>query len=281
MSYLSKPPHTNTLSNLSNTAVEIEEEDVDALVSLGLTARQARVYLALLMIGSSKAKTIAEVSLVNRQDIYLIISSLQDMGLIQRKLTAPTTFTATPIGEALETLIQRKAHELKSIRAKTKHLVEKFSQIPLHTDMFAGSPCLGVVSEGDRGKKYRYALENVLHGVEVVTTWKRFKQASILFEDQIGSVLGQGVAFRVVTEKPQPDSLPNWVTKALTKNLNFKLRTIPSPPSAVMAIFDNVEVAIAFNNTASLTSGLHLWSNSPNVVALSQVYFSSLWKQLE
>ena len=277
-SYLSKPPHSNAL-NLS--AAEIEERDVVALVSLGLTARQARAYLALLIVGSSKAKTIAEVSLVNRQDIYLLISSLQEMGLIQRKLTAPTTFTATPIADVVETLIKRKAHELKSVRAKTKHLVEKFSQIPSRPDSLEGMPCLGVVSEGDRGKKYRYALENVLHSVDVVTTWKRFKQAIILFEDQIANVLEQGVVFRVVTEKPQHDILPNSVNKALIKNPNYKLRTIPSSPSSVMSIFDNLEVALAFNNTASLTSGLHLWSNSPNLVALSQVYFSSLWKQLE
>lgn len=280
-SNLSNQLHGNILNYESlDISAAIEEENVDALVSLGLTARQTRVYLAVLLIGNAKAKKIAAVSLVSRQDIYVIISDLQEIGLIQRKVTSPTIFTATPLCEALETLLQRKSNELKLVRAKTKNLVEKFSQIPAQADILGGDSCLGVISEGDSGKKYRYALGNAANTIEIVTTWKRFKQVIILFEDELLSALKRGVIIRIVAEKPQSDSLPNSTIKALTKNPNFNLRTVPYSPSVVTTIFDNAQVALPFNNTTNMTSGLHLWSNSPNMIALSQAYFNSLWKQL-
>jgi sugar-specific transcriptional regulator TrmB len=64
-------------------------------VGLGLTGRQARVYLAMVKPGGGKAKVIADFLLVNRQEIYRLIDSLQLMGLVQRNVTVPTTFTAT------------------------------------------------------------------------------------------------------------------------------------------------------------------------------------------
>ena len=179
---LSKSPYRAMLNKDSlDTSIAIEDEHVDAPISLGLTTRQARVYLALLMMGNSKAKAIVSLSLVSRQDVYLIISSLQEMGLVQRKVSAPTTFTATPISEAVEALLERKASELRRARLKTKNLVEKFNHISLHAFTTAGTSYLGIVSESDRGKKYRFALENARHSIDVVTTWKRFKQANLLF----------------------------------------------------------------------------------------------------
>jgi len=77
-------------------------EDVRILTDLGLTGRQARVYLALLKTGGGKAKAVADVSLVNRQEIYRIIDDLQQLGLVQRKVTTPTTFTATPLADVVK-----------------------------------------------------------------------------------------------------------------------------------------------------------------------------------
>jgi sugar-specific transcriptional regulator TrmB len=103
-------------------------EDVATLTWLGLSGRQARVYLALLKTGPAKAKTIAELSFVNRQDIYRIIESLQAIGLVQRQITAPTMFTATSIEETLENLLKQKTRALRKMRTKAKCIVKKFNQ---------------------------------------------------------------------------------------------------------------------------------------------------------
>jgi sugar-specific transcriptional regulator TrmB len=257
-------------------------EDVAILIALGLTGRQARVYLALLKTGDAKAKAIADLSLVNRQDIYLILDSLQQSGLIQRKLTSPTTFTATPLDEALKTLLQQKTNELYSIRKKTSRLTHKFSQLTLQAADPQEKPCLGVVFEGDKGKKLGQAIENARKNIDAVTTWKRFKQASVLFETQLESALKRGVTVRVVTEKPPNKVPPNWITTLVPhKADNFKLNLLPAPPTALVTIFDGAQTILAFDNTADIKRGPHLWSGNPVTVTLCKAYFYTLWTHLE
>ncbi|MCW4019414.1 MAG: hypothetical protein NWF00_12175 [Candidatus Bathyarchaeota archaeon] len=263
-------------------ACHIRIEDVNALMALGLTGRQARVYLALLKTGDAKAKAIADLSSVNRQDIYLILDSLQQSGLIQRKLTSPTTFIATPLDETLKTLLQQKTNELYSIRKKTSRLTKKFNQLTLQAADAQEKPCLGVVFEGDKGKKLGQAIEKACKSIDVVTTWKRFRQASVLFETQLESALKRGVTVRVITEKPPNKTPPNWTTNTLTKKSEyFKLKALQTPPTAVTTIFDNTQTILAFNSSTDIKHGPHLWSNNPTTLALSKAYFNLLWMELQ
>jgi sugar-specific transcriptional regulator TrmB len=257
-------------------------EDVETLITLGLTGRQARVYLALLKTGDAKAKAIADLSLVNRQDIYLILDTLQQIGLIQRKITSPTTFKATPLDEALKTLLQQKTNELTLIRKKTSCLTQKFNQLTTSVVDPQETPCLGIVSEGDKGKKLGQSIENTFKSIETDTTWKRFKQVSVLFETQLESALKRGVIIRVITEKPENKALPNWTNNALNKKPDyFKLKALQTPPTAVATIFDNTQTVLAFNNSTDIKYGPHIWSNNPTTLALIKAYFTILWMELE
>ncbi len=259
-------------------------DDVDVLVSLGLTGRQARVYLALLRIGEAKAKAIADLSLVNRQEIYRIIDSLQLIGLVQRNVTAPTTFTAAPIAEGTKLLLQQKTSELSIMCQKAKQLTKQFNQTicclnPVASDQ---KTCLGTVSEGDRGKKYRYAIEKTQLTIEAVTSWKRFKQTTTLFESELQNALQNGVIIHIVTEKLPNQPLPKWVTQTRNKySSRLHLKTFPTTPAATIAIFDYAQVAIAFTSNTQLTKGPDLWSNNPTLIALSRTYFTSIWAQTE
>ncbi|PVX26841.1 MAG: hypothetical protein CW716_05175, partial [Candidatus Bathyarchaeum sp.] len=67
--------------------MEIREEDIETLTWLGLTERQAKVYLALLQIGSSSAEAISKLSTVHRQEVYRLVARLQEMGLVETNIT--------------------------------------------------------------------------------------------------------------------------------------------------------------------------------------------------
>jgi sugar-specific transcriptional regulator TrmB len=64
-------------------------EGLGVLVGLGLSARQAWVYLALLRVGPVRARVIAGLAGVPRQDVYRLLLELQQLGLVQKNLTAP------------------------------------------------------------------------------------------------------------------------------------------------------------------------------------------------
>jgi sugar-specific transcriptional regulator TrmB len=252
-------------------------EGVHVLIELGQTGRQARVYLALLKAGDAKVQTIAGPSGVNRQEIYRLLDSLLQRGLIQRHVSAPSLFRATPISEAIESLLEQKTREWTNIYQQAKQLTTKLNQTPPATvDV---KPSFGTVFEGDRDKKYAQAIKETQHTIEITTSWKRFKQLSIHFETQLQRALKKDVSLQIVTEKPLNNPLPKWINTALAKNRNFKIVTQPILPTASIALFDRTTAAIAFNSNTSLTKGPTLWTINPSLTTLCHVYFNTVWTQ--
>jgi sugar-specific transcriptional regulator TrmB len=251
---------------------------VEVLVGLGLSGRQARVYLALLRCECGRVKEIAEFSSVHRQEVYRLLDDLMAYGLVQRNISVPTTFSATPIEEGVRLLLVQKTSQINTIRRQTKDLIKKYSQLGLLHSAGVVKPCFGTVHEADRGKTYLNAIKTSQQSIDAVTSWRRFKQLSIHFENQLVTVLKQDVTIRIFTEKPSNYKLPKWVNNA-SKFSNFEIKTATDPPNSRVIIFDRAQVAIAFNPNSSLTKGPDLWTTHPALIAQAETYFGAVWKQ--
>jgi sugar-specific transcriptional regulator TrmB len=255
-------------------------EEVEVLVSLGLTRRQARVYLALLKAGDAKVKAIAGSSSVHRREVYRLLDDLSQLGLIQRNISTPMTFTPTPIAEGIKLLLKQRSSELNMLSQKAKQLTKKLSQNSSSAlSIIDLKPCFGTVFEADRGRKYLKTIQEAQSSIAVVTSWRRFKQLSIHFETHLQNLLKKDVTIQIVTEKPPNHHLPKWVNTALSNNYNFKLKTQPNLPEAAVAIFDQNAAAIAFKPNTSLTKGPDLWTTNPALTVLCQAYFNNTWMQ--
>ena len=77
-------------------------EGVGVLVSLGLSGRQARVYLALLRMRDGRVRLVAGLAGVRRQDVYGLLSELQQLRLVRQNLTVPVSYSAKPIAEGIQ-----------------------------------------------------------------------------------------------------------------------------------------------------------------------------------
>jgi sugar-specific transcriptional regulator TrmB len=268
--------HAFNLSGLGGIGLE----GVQVLVGLGLSGRQARVYLAALKLGNGKVQAIADLSLVSRQEIYRLIDGLQEMGLIQKNITNPTTYTATPIAEAASMLLQQKTTQLSVISQQIKQLTTRLSQNCCNNHALVDlKPCFGTIFEADRGKKYCQALTDAEQSIEVVVSWRRFKQLNIHFEDQLHGVLKKGVKLNIVTEKPVNHHLPKWIKAALLKYPDFQLKILPTTPAVAITVFDQTTAEIAFDPNSSLTKGPDLWTTTPSITALCREYFNAIWTQ--
>jgi sugar-specific transcriptional regulator TrmB len=274
LNQLIKPKDNHQKSNM----LTIAGDDVKTLTFLGLTERQAKVYLALLLTGACKANTISDVSTVHRQEVYRVVASLQKIGLVETIVNTPKIFSAIPIEETLETLIQRKTKEFDVIIEKTRKMAQKLDRSRIQSNQLTSEPCF-TVSEKDHGRKFMQAIENARKSIYVVTTRKRFQESVAVFDEAFKKALLRKVTIRIITEKAEEDTFPKWVQKALMKP-NLKIEAIPDALSAIMSIFDNKEVVIAVDADADLREGTHLWSNSRNLIALAQAHFDSMWKQL-
>jgi sugar-specific transcriptional regulator TrmB len=257
----------------------INLEGVEVLVGLGLSSRQARVYLALQKAGDAKAKTIAEYAQVERQEVYYLIEDLKLKGLVEQNLKSPTSYTATPIDQAIILLLEQKSDELSTLSKKATKLVTKLNQN--NCVKKSAQPCFGTISDGFRGKKHLEAIQETKKSIDMITSWGRFKQQSFRFENLFRGKLKTGVTLRFIVEKPLNNNLPEWVEAAAEKYDNFKIRTQPEPTATTISIFDKDKAAIAFAPNTSLTEGPDLWTTNPALTVLCQTYFDVTWKQIK
>ncbi len=177
--------------------------DVGVLVGLGLSVRQAKVYLALLRAGVAKVQLVSDLSGVHRQEVYRVLDGLQHMGLVQRKVSNPATFSVTPLSEAVKLLLGQRASELDLVARRAELLAKRLGKgVGLSGLEFSLRPCFGTIVEADRGRHFRVALKGVHEVFEAATSWRRFKQLSIHFEAQLLSAMRRGASVHVVTEKP-------------------------------------------------------------------------------
>lgn len=94
-------------------------EGVDVLTGLGLSDRQARVYLALLKLGIVR-RVVAKLAGVPRQTVYYSLVELQRLGLVKQNLSAPTSYAALPYSDTVKRLLEQKTHELVKISQKAE-----------------------------------------------------------------------------------------------------------------------------------------------------------------
>ncbi|MCW4029780.1 MAG: hypothetical protein NWE92_09080 [Candidatus Bathyarchaeota archaeon] len=254
----------------------ISIEDVDTLIGLGLSSRQAHVYLALLRCGEARARTIAKLAVINRQEVYPLLDDLRLLGLVRQNVTLPTTYTAVPVSEGLAILLNQKTIDLTHLTQKVKNLSKKFNQTEQLPSVIV-RPSFGEICEGNLSKKYQNALSETEQRFEMVTSWGRFKKACFLFEVLLKEALKRGVVVRILTDKPPNCSNPKWVNSTLQKYPNFELKTTPNSSVAAIIIFDGVSASIALDPNIHLTKGPDLWTTNPALVALCQIYFDTTW----
>lgn len=102
--------------------MEIETEKLKILEKLGLTENQAKVYLALLRLGSVTAGIIIKETGLHRAYVYEILEKLMDKGLVSHVIQAQRKyFEASSPRKFLEIIseekqnIQEKEQEIKKI----------------------------------------------------------------------------------------------------------------------------------------------------------------------
>ena len=108
----------------------ITQDRIQRLESFGLTEYQARVYLALLSLGTAAAAEIPPVSRVPRTRIYATMRQLHEKGLVQILPEKPLRYKAVPFSSFIKLLAEdyrRKALQLTSDAAT---LAREFAASP-------------------------------------------------------------------------------------------------------------------------------------------------------
>ncbi|MDR3559726.1 MAG: helix-turn-helix domain-containing protein [Candidatus Pacebacteria bacterium] len=117
------------------------------IVKLGLSEKEAKVYLASLELGPSPVQAIAQKSQVNRATTYVVIDSLMNMGLMSTYNEGKKTYFVSEGPERLLELLNDQEYKVKN---KIKILGKKMPELKI---LFNSKPDKPVVKyyEGVEG----------------------------------------------------------------------------------------------------------------------------------
>ncbi|MEX0672441.1 MAG: helix-turn-helix domain-containing protein, partial [Candidatus Paceibacterota bacterium] len=82
------------------------------LQNLGMSEKEAKVYLALLQVDSASATELSRTTDIKRPTVYVIIESLAEKGLVSETTVGKRTQFQAESPERLETYVERRKQEL-------------------------------------------------------------------------------------------------------------------------------------------------------------------------
>jgi sugar-specific transcriptional regulator TrmB len=255
----------------------MSEEDVRTLVKLGLTPNQAKLYLAHLKIGKANGRTLAKHSNLARQEVYQLLSDLQEIGLVEKVIKSPSEFNPVPIQAGLSVLLVKRKREYREIEEETKTLLEKFKSIQKETFAEGGNGFLLIPGTIMFFEKRKKMLANVKQNLRVITTEKRLAQTMHYLLRDYKKALKKGVKIRIITEKfGDEESFLKTVHSLMTKP-NFSLRYVTPPIKASVVIFDDKEAFVIVYPKLDLVKSPALWTNHTGLISMYQDHFETMW----
>lgn len=105
------------------------EKLTQRLRSLGLTEKQAKVYMASLFLGPASAQKIAEQAGINRPTAYDILEELAKLGLVSRSSTEGKTVFVSAGAEGLKDWLQRQAADLEQRGQELERLLPELQRV--------------------------------------------------------------------------------------------------------------------------------------------------------
>jgi len=252
-------------------------EIIQVLTGLGLTNSQARVYLALVYLGSATAKQLSEESNIAKPDIYRIIPTLQKQGMVETLISRPVSFKAIPANQSLSTLLKRKATEQNELCRKTGCLLSELGKShikkgPTETIDFA-------IISGKEAiiQKLKESLLKAQISLCVVTPKSRFSASIGEFANAYRKALKKDVTIRIAAEQHLAHNKALAIVQTLSRDPHFEVKYFTNPPPAIVTIFDSQEAYLTLSATAQLDSTSAIWSNNLGFIALAQAYFENKW----
>jgi sugar-specific transcriptional regulator TrmB len=255
----------------------LEDEDVQALTSIGLTVLQAKVYLALVTLGQATVKAISKTAGVARQDIYRITSELQEYGLVEKVIATPNECKVIPLKDGISILLQRIHEERAEADSKVMKLIQRHKDNNAKTNPLDKEPQFVLVPEKDVSWSIKRAIEKAQISVDTITTLIRFRSGMFDFDEMLTEALKRGVKFRFIIDKPDDQKSIPEIAKALMENPLFEIRYGHHPPLTVIGIFDKQEVIISTSTMMGLGETSVLLSNNLCLLLMAQNYFEMAW----
>jgi sugar-specific transcriptional regulator TrmB len=262
--------------------VQNQEDPMETLVDLGLTHLQAKTYMTLLTLEIATARDINRASNIARQDVYRMLSELDEKGLIERVIGKPIKFKPIPPNKAIFILLQRKRDKLRSLQKKAARTFKAIkydvteAAFPDVTSRFI------LLSKGETDiasdlNRLRKAVAEAETSVMGIMNFELFLRIKCVDEESWKKLAKRGVRCRLITNKTR-ETPEISLDPALVSSSNFEARWTESPLATSILLVDEKEVYFRMGLDSKSPV---LLSMEPSFVALMKDYLETKWKSLE
>jgi sugar-specific transcriptional regulator TrmB len=162
-------PEIIKLANTTMTIRQSEQEDRykalkeinTALLRLGFSKNEVKIYLFLARHGAQKAQKIAESLGVPRTEAYKVLRELENKGIIFKILERPMRFMVVPLEKILEEDLEARRQRIHKLEKKKDELMSLWQTLPKANEEQDVKETLQII-EGRRQISARVA--NILRG---------------------------------------------------------------------------------------------------------------------
>lgn len=107
----------------------MNDELIASIEDLGLSQKEARVYLANLMLGAATVQKIADQSGIKRVTTYVILESLNNLGLVSQSTKGKKTYFVAEEPSQLRRLLQKKEQAIKDQQKHFDAILPELNQL--------------------------------------------------------------------------------------------------------------------------------------------------------
>jgi PAS domain S-box-containing protein len=258
-----------------------EKMVLETLRSIGLTEKDAEVYIQLAKRGTIIARDLTKSYKINKAQVYRSLKNLQSKGIVEASLETPQNFTAMPFEKVYDLYLRVKDEELKKVEQNRKTAMQQWrdlaiQQTPQLSDRF-------MVIEG---RNYIYTriqeMVNKAQTQVLVAT-----DSSSLMQADLDNALDQMIQNRNVDIKVvsvisasnvqyTSELIEQFSSNIRARHVDLREKFFPR-----FVLIDDKEILFL---TAGLESRIEtkadagLWTNNKSLIQSFHVLFDQLWE---
>jgi sugar-specific transcriptional regulator TrmB len=259
--------------------MSFDDEDTRLLAEIGFTKNQGKLYLVLLRLGKAGGKIISKQTGISRPVVYRTLNELQKMGLVEREITSPYKFMATPLKQGLQIIMTQKLQQYEENREKIQRFLLKKRNYPeVNLDR---EECSFKIIEGKEKILQIMKLQHhkAKRNVIIICTLGRWLQIiDYCFEDY-EEALQRKVKYQIVVGKPENKAVFPEQIQFLLEKPNFELKTVGGALQNSFGIFDDEEATFNFFPSESLKESSIIWTNHSGFISMAHDQFEKVWKK--
>ncbi len=258
-----------------------QDENVRTIASLGLTVLQAKVYLALVALSNTTGRAAAKEAKVASQDVYRVLSELQEKGLVEKIIDKPNRYRPIPLKEGVSMLLQRRAKETAELEKATAEICKNFQNIDKNEYKSENNEFILIPEKEAVLSKFWRNIESAQISLDLMNDFQEgIDGHEALFELEMKAI-DRGVKIRDILYNPKKTNKTNSLSKLLKRKPAFQTKTAQFPLPIKVTIKDRKEVLISTRMEVNTKTQPYLWSNNPLLVQIIQNWYDMMWEKAE